>query len=131
MVKDKNTQNRRVRILVVEDNPSLRKSVARMLGLEHEVITAVDGQEALELLSEDDAFDAVLSDMDMPRVNGFEFWNILREDHPHLADRLVFWSGGIHEALEATGRPLLVKPVDPAQLLEVVELLIRPTHDAA
>src|SRR6187402_565116 len=57
-------------ILVVDDEPAVRESLRRALQLEgYEVELAVDGQEALERLSEE-GIDAVVLDVSMPRLDG-------------------------------------------------------------
>jgi CheY-like chemotaxis protein len=127
------TQNGNVRILIIDDEPLIRKTAARTLDFAHEVITAEHGKEALELLDHDNAFDVVVTDICMPEADGWEVYSTIRQKHPHLADRVVFWSGGVTESrrksIEATGNPYLQKPVDPAQLLEVIELLVAITGD--
>jgi DNA-binding NtrC family response regulator len=60
------------KILVVEDNEVLRKSVAQALQENHHLVTeVVDGEAALERLQEE-SYDVVLTDMRMPRKNGLE-----------------------------------------------------------
>jgi chemosensory pili system protein ChpA (sensor histidine kinase/response regulator) len=65
-------------VLLVDDSLSVRRVVAeRIRRLGFDVTTAVDGQEALDLLL-DRSFDAVITDLEMPRVNGFELVEELR-----------------------------------------------------
>ena len=63
-----------LRILVVEDTVFFRRAVKRILEKGgHEVTTAADGQEAWDLLQKDEtAFDFIVSDIEMPRMNGFK-----------------------------------------------------------
>ncbi len=71
---------KRNRALVVDDSPSLRMLTTRQLeGLGLEVVTAVDGQQALELLAGGN-FDMVITDLEMPRMNGFELLTAMRAD---------------------------------------------------
>ena len=75
----------RFRILVVDDDPSMRE-VARAI-LEsggYEVLTAADGLEGLHALSTS-LPDLVISDLNMPRMSGFEFLAVIRERFPHIA----------------------------------------------
>lgn len=63
-------------ILIVDDEPDLREVVAEILGeLNADVVQAADGREALEILRARQV-DAILSDIDMPQMNGLE---LLRE----------------------------------------------------
>ncbi|MCB1638057.1 MAG: response regulator [Thiothrix sp.] len=65
-------------LLVVDDSLSNRKSMQLMLeGLGYRVLTAVDGLDALQLLNEQ-AVDMVLTDMEMPRMNGLEMTQAIR-----------------------------------------------------
>src|SRR5262245_55011364 len=67
------------RILVVDDEESLRHLLTKMLMHEgYEVVTASDGEEALALLA-DESFDLVLSDVRMPRLDGWGFLGALSE----------------------------------------------------
>ncbi|MCA8940542.1 MAG: response regulator, partial [Planctomycetes bacterium] len=71
-------QKRTKRILVVDDSRTVLKILSKGLeSLGYEVITAEDGQEAQEVL-EDISFDLVLTDLNMPRVDGFELIEYLR-----------------------------------------------------
>ena len=64
------------RILVIDDSSTMRKIVSRSLrqaGLEFdEILEAADGQEALDLL-ENEKIDLILSDINMPNMDGIEF----------------------------------------------------------
>ncbi|WOB06031.1 ATP-binding protein [Piscinibacter gummiphilus] len=70
---------KRARVLVADDNADLRHYVQRLLEPEHEVITAHDGAEALALARETPP-DLVVSDVMMPRLDGFGLLQALRED---------------------------------------------------
>ncbi|SFI38433.1 hybrid sensor histidine kinase/response regulator [Planctomicrobium piriforme] len=73
-------QNRR-RVLVVDDSLTVREVQRQMLqGAGYEVVTAVDGMEGWNVLREQ-PFDLVVSDVDMPRLNGFEFVQRIRSDN--------------------------------------------------
>ncbi len=68
------------RVLVVEDSVTSRMFLANILEQRgHEVMTARDGMEAFAMLKED-KFDMVVSDVDMPRMNGFTLTEKIRAD---------------------------------------------------
>ncbi|MEI7855938.1 MAG: chemotaxis protein CheW [Methanomicrobiales archaeon] len=68
------------RVLVVEDSVTSRMFLANILEQRgHEVVTARDGMEAFAMLK-DDKFDMVVSDVDMPRMNGFTLTEKIRAD---------------------------------------------------
>lgn len=73
-VSQKATRQGPPKILLVEDTPFFRKAIGRVLvDAGFDVSTANDGQQAFEMLTrEPDAFDIVVSDIEMPRMNGFQ-----------------------------------------------------------
>ena len=85
---------RRARILVVDDEPEVRKSLQRLLGFHHEVLVAEDGACALEVLRDDDNFDVILCDLVMHGIDGLVLYEELQYFAPQLQERLVFLSDG-------------------------------------
>ncbi|MGE0814310.1 MAG: response regulator [Vicinamibacterales bacterium] len=84
------------RVLTVDDEPLLLDVIARMLpGVE--VQTTTDAREALALIEGGAAFDVIFVDVAMPAMSGIEFFRRLREQHPGLAARVVFMSGGVFD----------------------------------
>jgi CheY-like chemotaxis protein len=73
------------RILVVDDEPSIREIAEQILeSQKYEVLTAVDGLDGLHALSKS-LPDVIISDLNMPRMSGFEFLAIVRKRFPHIA----------------------------------------------
>jgi DNA-binding NtrC family response regulator len=73
-----------MRILVVEDEESLRITLAANLELEgYEVVEAQNGKEAIELLGQQ-KFDLVLSDIRMPKATGVDVLLYAKQHHPGL-----------------------------------------------
>lgn len=112
-----------VRILMVEDEPTIRDVVRRWCDRQGLHLTvAGDGRRALELIRQT-PFDIVMLDLRMPGMDGREFFRRLQEEHPDLAGRVVFVTGDAvtgetREFLERAGRPVLLKPFDLAMLAE-------------
>jgi CheY-like chemotaxis protein len=76
----------------VDDEPSIRETAKVILeGEGYEVVTAADGIEGLHSLSKS-LPDLIISDLNMPRMTGFEFLAIVRQRFPHIA--AVAMSGG-------------------------------------
>ena len=92
---------RRPRVLVVYDTPDMRRSIARVLKARVEVTEAEDGQAAVDLITQaqkDGAqFDALVIDVDMPRLNGRQALAAIAAVAPGLSDRAVVMSGGAWE----------------------------------
>jgi CheY-like chemotaxis protein len=91
----------RFRILVVDDEPSIRETARQMLESGgYEVLTATDGLEGLHALSKS-LPDLIISDLNMPRMSGFEFLAVVRERFPHIATIAV--SGEYIASLNPSG----------------------------
>ncbi|GAB1344010.1 response regulator [Gemmatimonas sp.] len=72
-------------ILVVDDSPTIRKAIRRILEqLGHKVEEVGDGQEAIDRLEAGGRFDAILCDIDMPNVDGLAFLGAL-PNHPRIS----------------------------------------------
>lgn len=81
------------RILIADDSPAVCESLAAILrDLGHEVRTAQDGQQAVDLATSWMP-DMVMLDVNMPKLNGYEAARRLRSQFPSAAMRLVMISG--------------------------------------
>ncbi len=114
------------RILVVDDDLGIRQSLAEILrGEGCEVETAADGSEALSHL-ESKPFDVVLSDVVMPKMDGYELFCAVRERYPELPVLMMtaFHYDRDHvikrSRLEGLEGVLFKKPVDPERLRSVL-----------
>jgi signal transduction histidine kinase len=78
-----------VRVLLVEDNPANRFLLRVVLEkFQHQVTEAVDGMEALHVLLEDDRFDLIITDVQMPRLDGYSLTRIIRRcEQDELLDK--------------------------------------------
>jgi CheY-like chemotaxis protein len=119
------TQAQPRRILVVEDNVDAAEAMQLLLeGMGHSVTVVNDGADALRVASEMRP-DLVLLDIGLPGVNGYELARRLRDAPETQAAHLVAVTGygqakDRARSLEAGFDMHLVKPVDPAQLRDVV-----------
>ena len=110
----------RPRVLVVDDNPDLRTYVSSLLASDYVVTTAVDGRDALEQALADPP-DLVLTDVMMPRLDGFGLLAALRGDPATVDVPVVMLSAragesGTLEGLEAGADDYLVKPFSAREL---------------
>ena len=109
------------RLLFVDDELMLIRAYKRSLAKHYDVVFAEGGQQALDALAEDDAFDLVVCDLMMPQVDGIRVFEHARAHHPHLVDRFLFCSGGAftpraREFIATNGNRLIEKPVSPREL---------------
>lgn len=85
LVAEANVPQFPYRVLVVDDEPSIRDAAGAILGSQgYEVLTVADGLEALHALSKS-LPDVIISDLNMPRMSGFEFLTIVRKRFPRIA----------------------------------------------
>src|SRR5262250_3613040 len=81
-----------MRILVVDDSSPHRRMLTALFGhAGHEVLTAPDGEAALGLL-ERERVDAVVSDVRMPKMDGFQLCRAIRQDPRYRRLPFIFYS---------------------------------------
>lgn len=121
-----------LKILLVEDERGIRAVMARMLEkLGHQVGLAQDGREALQRV-DDDSWDLILMDCQMPRMGGLEATRIIRKRKddragvPIVALTANALEGHIKECLEAGMNHYLSKPVSRLELERVLDRLGEP-----
>ncbi|HVV77287.1 MAG TPA: SpoIIE family protein phosphatase [Mycobacteriales bacterium] len=111
----------RPRVLVVDDNADMRDYLVALLSADYLVEQAVDGQAALERATADPP-DVVLTDVMMPRLDGFGLLRALRSNATTVGVPVVMMSArageeGVVEGLEAGADDYLVKPFAARELL--------------
>jgi two-component system nitrogen regulation response regulator NtrX len=108
------------RLLIVDDEESIRDVLRQLFEYEgHEVETAASAPEALELIRSE-APDVIFLDVKMPKVDGLEALDRIRELAPRAQVVMISGHGTIETALEATRRgayDFLEKPLDTDRLL--------------
>jgi len=114
----------RGRILVVDDEAPLRATLKRMLR-GHQVVEAANGEQARQILEQDQEYDVILCDMMMPRMSGVDVHKWLAGAYPRLADRLIFVTGGAftpraREYLAKVDNLRLEKPFDARSLRRII-----------
>jgi DNA-binding response OmpR family regulator len=107
---------------VVEDEPDLIELYERYLKPEFEVRTATSGGEALERLDEE--IETVLLDRRMPGISGDDVLEALRARGYRMPVAMVTGADPDADIAELPFDEYLVKPVDPEELLETVQLLV-------
>lgn len=114
-----------MRILVVEDDPRLREAIVDTLMLKgHEVFEAPNGIEGMAIVRSH-ALDLVLSDINMPGMDGLELLDNVKQAHPWLPMVLMTAYGDVGQAVKAMQRganDYLMKPFELAEL----DALLKP-----
>ena len=120
------------RILIAEDEEGLRSLVARALALDgHEVTTANDGAEALDVLTRTDgAFELLLTDIRMPVMDGIALALAAARDHPRLGILLMTGYADQREracGLEALIHDVIAKPFSLGTIRSAVNDALQAT----
>lgn len=124
-----NRQQARPHILLVDDNTDMRDYVARILSERYEVTAVRDGEAALAAIREGH-FNLVLSDVMMPRLDGFGLVRKLRNDHATRTIPVILLSARVGEesrveGLEHGADDYLIKPFGARELLARVDAHVK------
>ncbi len=117
------------KILVVDDSVSIRQMVESTLKSAGYIVqTAPDGQAALDLC-QSSRFDFVLTDQNMPRMDGITLIKSLRGMTSFRSTPIVVLTTEASDAMKAKGKAAgatgwMVKPFDPAKLLAVASKVL-------
>jgi two-component system chemotaxis response regulator CheY len=117
-------------ILAVDDSVSMRQMVSYTLkSAGFEVVEAVDGEDAFEKARQRH-FDLVLTDQNMPRLDGIGLTKKLREHPSFKATPILILTTESSDQMKQAGRAAgatgwLVKPFEPTKLIEVIRKVIR------
>jgi DNA-binding response OmpR family regulator len=116
----------RRRILVVEDDESVRKLLAHQLGTEYEVQQAADAQQALQVLGAMKPLpDLIICDVMMPGMTGVQFAKQLKGTNEYKAVPIIFLTArtgalDVIEGINAGARHYITKPFNMKDLLDKV-----------
>ena len=117
-------------VLTVDDSASIRQMVAFTLkSAGYEVVEAVDGEDGLNKARGKQA-NLVLTDQNMPKMDGLNLIKTLRGLPQYRSIPILMLTTESSDAMKAAGKAAgatgwLVKPFDPATLLEVVKKVLR------
>jgi len=122
-------QPKKISILVVDDEPLVRRSLTEFLNLEgYSTRSAENGRLALDDLSHNGVVDVVVTDMKMPEMDGLEMMRHLKADFPQIPVVVVTGYGSIESAVEAMKEgafDYITKPVIDNEIRIVLERLVK------
>jgi len=134
MSKAKAHQNKQV-VLVADDSSTVRKFVSFSLSSQNmEVITAVDGMDALEKVSQAPRLDLVIVDLNMPNMDGFEFIENFRQSDMYRGVPIIILSSERGEESKKRGEEVgadayIEKPFDAKKIRYQVSKFISVEDD--
>ena len=123
-------QTRRLRLLLVDDDPLVIRGLIRMLR-QHEVESVADGESALALLRDAPNYDVVLCDLMMPGMSGMQLYRAVQDEVPEMSSRFLFVTGGaVTEAsrtfLDRDDVRWLPKPLVQRDLMAALQAFTEP-----
>jgi DNA-binding response OmpR family regulator len=113
-----------ITVLVVDDELMMRKLVAKVLSRDgFQVVQAQDGDEALRILA-GRPIDIVISDINMPGLNGFELLQAIKKSHPAMSVIMMTAYGdtySVKDALLLGADEYITKPFQSQEIALMVE----------
>jgi len=121
-------------ILILDDDPIILDSLREFLSIEgYRVFTARDFEQACGVLSSE-SIQLVITDLNMPNVDGLEFLRYVIDRYPHVTTIMITAYGSIESAVEAIkigAYDYLTKPFSFTELLARIESLVRRNRQSA
>lgn len=114
------------KILAVDDSRTMREMVSVTLkGAGYEVVEAVDGEDALQVVGKTPKLDLIITDLNMPKMDGFGLIEKLRANPAHKFTPILILTTESDQEKKDRGKALgatgwIVKPFSPEKLVQVV-----------
>ncbi len=115
------------RILIIDDEEYILSALKMNLSDENEIVIDTSSTKALDRLLNNERFDKYIIDINMPDLNGFEFYNMLKEIDPDVKHKVIFITGGItsESMLQELDKIreevyLIEKPFDIEELIKIL-----------
>jgi DNA-binding NtrC family response regulator len=118
-------------LLVVDDEKNIRLTVSHtLIAMGYEVDTAVNGEEAINMLDKRH-YDLALLDLKMPGMDGLQLLRHIAREQPHLPTAMITAHGTVDNAVEAMklgATDFLQKPFTPQEIRELVTTIFERRH---
>jgi signal transduction histidine kinase len=121
---------RRGRVLVVDDEPLITRTVQRALSKDHDILALSSAEDALAHISSGERFDVILCDLMMPQMTGMDLHSELLRIAKDQAARMIFLTGGAFTPrarafIDGTRNKLIEKPFDAIHLRAIINAQVR------
>ncbi len=124
----------RLRLLVVDDETLLARSIELQLNELHDITLADSGTQALSLLAAGATFTTILCDMMLPDMSGLKLYELIQQQYASINAHFVFMTGGsftpkVFQFLKTHSVVCLEKPFSVEQLREAIEVRRPQSHE--
>jgi DNA-binding response OmpR family regulator len=124
------TEEKKIRILIMEDEISMQTILQRFLSKNHEVDVCSNGLEAMKYLQGGNIPDVIISDLNTPEVGGLEFLKQLKASEFFKAIPVIILSADEQSemrinCLEAGADDYMIKPFNPRELEARLKVVLR------
>lgn len=116
-----------MKVLIVDDASTVREAVREILESKgFEVHEAEDGYSALELIKTEVDFDVILLDWEMPKMNGYTFLNVVRQNELAVNTKIIMLTSSntkekIFKAIHAGADEYIIKPFESEIVIEKIQ----------
>lgn len=120
------------KILAIDDDASIRELLEYLLKDKYEIVTKKDGFDAMVWLSDGNLPDLIMTDVDMPKLNGFDFFQNIRssgfyKDVPIMVFAGLENSKQIITCIQQGADNYLLKPFNPTSLFKKIDRVLNNT----
>ena len=124
----KREPERQLRVLIIDDDPVLRDVMNDILSEICDIDIASDGSEAIKKIT-NNQYNAILTDIRMPGIDGPTLYRWIRDNHPGLENRVVFTTGDTYDPdttqfLDSVKNPYVSKPFYIDDLKKVIQSVL-------
>jgi DNA-binding response OmpR family regulator len=111
----------RKKVMVVDDQPAVRKLLGHFLSKNYNVIEMADAEQVLHFMEHEEAPDAIIADVMMPKISGIEMLGILHKKHGNKMPPVIMLSG-VENSVEKLkcfkkgAKDYINKPFNPEEL---------------
>jgi CheY-like chemotaxis protein len=113
-------------ILIIEDDLHSKYYLEKLLGkYDYKIHSEVEGDKALEYISENQKIDLILLDLKIPHIGGFELLKIIKEKYKHICiivQSAYAMQNEKEKAIQLGCDGFVTKPIDPDELLNLIEV---------
>ena len=122
--------NQKIKLLIIDDEPSTRKILEHFLNKEFEVTLKNDGMEGMRWLEMGNDPDFIIVDLNMPHLNGKEFVTIIRASNLYSEIPVIILSGTDEskeriECLNLGADDFMLKPFNPMEIHAKIHAILR------